>query len=60
MKATKWILMGFMLVALVVIAGCNEGNARKNDMMGDSMTGMDRVEWKQGLTGFQHPVVLYP
>lgn len=55
MKVLKTGLLVIVLLSLGMIAGCNEGNARKNKMMG-----LDRVEWRQGLTGFPHPVILHP
>jgi hypothetical protein len=55
MKALKAGLLVVVLLGLGMIAGCNEGNARKNNM-----TGMNNVEWRQGLTGFPHPVILHP
>lgn len=60
MKVLKAGLLVVVLLGLGMIAGCNEGNARKNNMMGDSRMEMDRVGWEQGLTGFPHPVVLHP
>ncbi len=60
MKALKGVLLVVMLLGLGMVAGCNEGNARNNKMMGDSMMEMDRVGWQQGLSGFPHPVVLHP
>jgi hypothetical protein len=58
MKVLKGMLLVVMLLGLGMLSGCNEGNARKNTMMGDS--GMDRIGWEQGLSGFPHPVVLHP
>jgi hypothetical protein len=55
MKVLKAGLLVVVLLALGMMAGCNEGNARKNNMMGN-----DSVEWRQGLTGFPHPVILHP
>jgi hypothetical protein len=62
MKALKGVLLVVMLLGLgMMLAGCNEGHAKNNTMMmGDSQMGMDRIEWHQGLSGFPHPVVLYP
>ena len=55
MKVLKIGLLVVVLLSLGLITGCQEGNARKNNMMGSS-----NVEWRQGLTGFPHPVILHP
>ena len=60
MKVLKAGLLVVVLLGLGMIAGCNEGHARMNDLPGDRRMEMDRVEWQPGLSGFPHPVVLYP
>jgi|GEM_PF-4111235 len=55
MNALKVVLVVVVLLSLGLIAGCNEGHARRDGMMQT-----DRVVWEQGLTGFPHPVVLHP